>query len=118
MRRSRFFFGAVLAVLGFAPLHAQTPTATGTVRGRVTDAATQQGLAGVTVTLGGRGARTQSDGSYSIKPGVVYGYPCTTKNGQYEIVQGLKVDDFSRGRMDATEKELREERAAIEDLLR
>jgi malate dehydrogenase len=59
-----------------------------------------------------------SDGSYGIKPGVVYGYPCTTKNGQYEIVQGLAVDDFSRGRMDATEKELREERAAIEDLLK
>ena len=59
-----------------------------------------------------------SDGSYGIKPGVVYGYPCITKNGQYEIVQGLNVDDFSRGRMDATEKELREERAAIEDLLR
>ena len=59
-----------------------------------------------------------SDGSYGIKPGVVYGYPCTTKNGQYDIVQGLKVDDFSRGRMDATDKELREERAAIEDLLR
>jgi len=59
-----------------------------------------------------------SDGSYGIKPGVVYGYPCVTKNGAYEIVQGLKVDEFSRGRMDATEKELREERAAIEDLLR
>jgi malate dehydrogenase len=59
-----------------------------------------------------------SDGSYGIKPGVVYGYPCTTKDGQYEIVQGLAVDDFSRARMDATEKELREERAAIEDLLR
>jgi malate dehydrogenase len=59
-----------------------------------------------------------SDGSYGIKPGVVYGYPCTTKNGQYEIVQGLAVDAFSRARMDATEKELREERAAIEDLLR
>ena len=59
-----------------------------------------------------------SDGSYGIKAGVVYGYPCITKDGQYEIVQGLKVDDFSRGRMDATEKELREERAAIEDLLR
>jgi malate dehydrogenase len=59
-----------------------------------------------------------SDGSYGIKPGVVYGYPCTTKNGQYEIVQGLKVDDFSRGRMDASEKELREERAAIEELLK
>ena len=59
-----------------------------------------------------------SDGSYGIKPGVVYGYPCTTKNGQYEIVQGLSVDSFIRGRMDATEKELREERAAIEELLR
>jgi malate dehydrogenase len=59
-----------------------------------------------------------SDGSYGIKPGIVYGYPCTTKNGQYEIVQGLSVDEFSRGRMDATEKELRDERAAIEDLLK
>ncbi|HUR41831.1 MAG TPA: malate dehydrogenase [Verrucomicrobiae bacterium] len=59
-----------------------------------------------------------SDGSYGIKPGIVYGYPCTTKNGQYEIVQGLSVDAFSRARMDATEKELREERAAIEDLLK
>jgi malate dehydrogenase len=59
-----------------------------------------------------------SDGSYGIKPGVVYGYPCTTKNGQYEIVQGLSVDAFIRARMDATEKELREERAAIEDLLK
>jgi len=59
-----------------------------------------------------------SDGSYGIKPGVVYGYPCITKNGQYEIVQGVAVDAFSRGRMDATEKELREERAAIEELLR
>jgi malate dehydrogenase len=59
-----------------------------------------------------------SDGSYGIKPGVVYGYPCVTRNGQYEIVQGLPVDEFSRGRMDATDKELREERAAIEDLLK
>jgi malate dehydrogenase len=59
-----------------------------------------------------------SDGSYGIKPGIVYGYPCTTSNGQYEIVQGLSVDAFSRTRMDATDKELREERAAIEDLLK
>jgi malate dehydrogenase len=59
-----------------------------------------------------------SDGSYGIKPGVVYGYPVITKNGQYEIVQGLEVDAFSRGKMDATEQELREERAAIEDLLK
>jgi malate dehydrogenase len=59
-----------------------------------------------------------SDGSYGIKPGVVYGYPVTTANGRYEIVQGLSVDDFSRARMTATETELREERAAIEELLK
>ena len=58
-----------------------------------------------------------SDGSYGIKPGVVYGYPCVCKNGQYEIVQGLDVDAFSRGRMDASDAELREERAAVENLL-
>ncbi|MCK9383113.1 MAG: malate dehydrogenase [Nevskia sp.] len=58
-----------------------------------------------------------SDGSYGIKPGVVYGYPVTCKDGKYEIVQGLSVDEFSRGKMTATENELREERAAIEDLL-
>ncbi|WP_020647711.1 MULTISPECIES: malate dehydrogenase [Solimonas] len=59
-----------------------------------------------------------SDGSYGIKPGVVYGYPVTCANGKYEIVQGLSVDEFSRGRMTATETELREERAAIEELLK
>ena len=58
-----------------------------------------------------------SDGSYGIKPGVVYGYPVTCKDGKYEIVQGLPIDAFSRARMDATDAELREERAAIEDLL-
>jgi malate dehydrogenase len=59
-----------------------------------------------------------SDGSYGIKPGVVYGYPVTVKDGKYEIVQGLEVDAFSRSKMDATEQELREERAAIEELLK
>jgi malate dehydrogenase len=59
-----------------------------------------------------------SDGSYGIKPGIVYGYPVTCANGKYEIVQGLSVTDFSRSRMDATEQELREERAAIEELLK
>ncbi|MCD8562990.1 MAG: malate dehydrogenase [Alphaproteobacteria bacterium] len=57
-----------------------------------------------------------SDGSYGIAPGVIYGYPVTCKDGKYEIVQGLSVDDFSRARMEATEKELREERAAVEHL--
>ncbi len=59
-----------------------------------------------------------SDGSYGIKPGVVYGYPVTVKDGKYEIVQGIDVDAFSRSKMDATEQELREERAAIEELLK
>jgi len=58
-----------------------------------------------------------SDGSYSIKPGVVYGYPVTCKNGQFEIVKDLSIDDFSRGRMDASATELQEERVAIEHLL-
>jgi malate dehydrogenase len=58
-----------------------------------------------------------SDGSYGIETGIVYSYPCVCKDGDYEIVQGLEVDEFSRGRMDATDAELREERAAVEDLL-
>jgi malate dehydrogenase len=58
-----------------------------------------------------------SDGSYGIEPGIIYSCPCVCKNGDYEIVQGLAVDEFSRQRMDATEAELREERAAVEDLL-
>ncbi|MCB1775995.1 MAG: malate dehydrogenase [Candidatus Competibacteraceae bacterium] len=59
-----------------------------------------------------------ADGSYGISEGVIYSYPCVCKNGDYEIVQGLPVDEFSRGKMDATAKELREERASIEDLLK
>jgi len=58
-----------------------------------------------------------SDGSYGINPGVIYGYPVTCKNGKYEIVQGLEINAFSRARMDATDKELREERASVEQLL-
>lgn len=58
-----------------------------------------------------------SDGSYGIEPGIIYSYPCVCKNGEYEIVQGLAIDEFSRQRMDATEAELREERAAVEELL-
>jgi malate dehydrogenase len=58
-----------------------------------------------------------SDGSYGVAPGIVYSYPCVCKGGDYEIVQGLELDDFSRGRMATTEAELREERAAVEELL-
>ncbi len=59
-----------------------------------------------------------ADGSYGIEPGIVYSYPVRCVNGSYEIVQGLDIDDFSRARMAATETELREERAAIESLLK
>jgi len=58
-----------------------------------------------------------ADGSYGIQPGVIYSCPVRCSGGNYEIVQGLEIDDFSRARMDATEAELREERAAIETLL-
>ena len=58
-----------------------------------------------------------SDGSYGIEPGIIYSYPCVCRNGAYEIVQGLPVDDFSREKMQLTEQELREERASVEHLL-
>ena len=58
-----------------------------------------------------------SDGSYGIAEGVMYSYPVTCKDGKYSIVQGLSIDEFSRQRMDATDKELREERDGVKDLL-
>jgi malate dehydrogenase len=58
-----------------------------------------------------------SDGSYGIPEGVIYGYPVTCSGGRYEIVQGLEVNEFSRARMDATHKELLEERDGVKDLL-
>jgi malate dehydrogenase len=58
-----------------------------------------------------------SDGSYGIKEGVIYSYPVTIKDGNYQIVQGLSVDEFSRKRMDSTDKELREERDGVASLL-
>ena len=58
-----------------------------------------------------------ADGSYGIEPGIVYSYPVRCSGGDYTIVQELPIDEFSRSRMDATEAELREERAAIEELL-
>jgi malate dehydrogenase len=58
-----------------------------------------------------------ADGSYGIAEGIVYSYPVRCAGGEYEIVQDLDINDFSRERMAATEAELREERAAIESLL-
>ena len=58
-----------------------------------------------------------SDGSYGIAEGVIYSYPVTVQNGDYRIVPGLSVDEFSRQRMDATLAELREERDGVHSLL-
>ncbi len=54
-----------------------------------------------------------SDGSYGVPEGLIYSYPVTTSNGNWEIVQGLEVNDFSRRKMDATAAELSDERAAV-----
>ncbi len=58
-----------------------------------------------------------SDGSYGIEPGLIYSFPVICRGGDYEIVQGLSVDDFSRARMDETATELAEERDAVAHLL-
>ena len=68
--------------------------------------------AGNWVTMGIR-----SDGSYGIPEGIMFGFPVTCADGEYSIVQGLDVSEFSRGRINSTLKELEEEKAAIAHLL-
>jgi malate dehydrogenase len=58
-----------------------------------------------------------ADGSYGIAEGVMYSYPVTCKDGRYTVVHGLAIDDFSRERMDATHRELLEERDGVKDLI-
>jgi malate dehydrogenase len=58
-----------------------------------------------------------SDGSYGIAKGLIYSFPCVCKDGDWEIVQGLQINDFSRAKMQATETELTEERDAVQHLL-
>jgi malate dehydrogenase len=58
-----------------------------------------------------------SDGSYGIPAGLIYSYPVTCRNGEYQIVQGLTIDEASRKRMTVTENELKEEREGVKDLL-
>jgi malate dehydrogenase len=58
-----------------------------------------------------------ADGSYGIREGVIYSYPVTCRDGEYEIVKGLEIDAFSRERMDVTERELREERDGVKELI-
>jgi len=58
-----------------------------------------------------------SDGSYGIAEGLIYSFPCRCADGQWSIVQGVEVGEFSRAKMAATEKELTEERDAVQHLL-
>jgi malate dehydrogenase len=58
-----------------------------------------------------------ADGSYGIGEGVTYSYPVTCKDGKYAVVQGLAIDEFTRERMDATHRELLEERDGVKDLI-
>ena len=58
-----------------------------------------------------------SDGSYGIAAGLIYSFPCVCKDGDWEIVQGLEINNFSRAKMTATEQELTEERDAVQHLL-
>jgi malate dehydrogenase len=57
-----------------------------------------------------------SDGSYGIPEGIVAGHPCRCSGGEWSIVEGLDIDDFSRAKIDASVKELQEERKAVQDL--
>jgi malate dehydrogenase len=70
------------------------------------------GSRGKWVTMG-----VPSDGSYGIPDGIVYGFPCTCADGKYQVIKGLEVDEFSRQKMDATLKELLEERDGVKHLL-
>ena len=71
------------------------------------------GSNGKWVTMG-----VPSDGSYGIPDGVMYGVPVTTAGGKYQMIKGLEIDAFSRSKMDATLKELEEERAGVSHLLK
>lgn len=57
-----------------------------------------------------------SDGSYGVAEGIISSFPVTAKDGKYEIVQGLEIDDFSRARIDASVAELVEERDTVQKL--
>ncbi|MGB2144770.1 MAG: malate dehydrogenase [Porticoccaceae bacterium] len=58
-----------------------------------------------------------SDGSYGITEGLIYSFPCTCQDGDWKIVQGLEINDFSREKMSATENELNEEKEGVAHLL-
>ena len=57
-----------------------------------------------------------SDGSYGVEEGLVSGFPCTCSGGEWKLVEGLEIDDFSRERIDNSVNELKEERDAVRQL--
>ena len=57
-----------------------------------------------------------SDGSYGVPEGLISSFPVTSKGGRWEIVQGIEIDEFSRGKIDASVQELTEERDAVREL--
>jgi malate dehydrogenase len=57
-----------------------------------------------------------SDGSYEVDEGLISGFPCTCSGGEWKMVEGLEIDDFSRSRIDASVAELNEEREAVKGL--
>jgi malate dehydrogenase len=57
-----------------------------------------------------------SDGSYGVPEGIISSFPCVCKDGNYEIVQGLDIDDYSRAKIDETAAELVSERDAVAEL--
>ena len=61
-------------------------------------------------------AAIPSDGSYGVPEGLISSFPVTSRDGKWEIIQGLEIDDFSRERIDATVRELEEERSAVREL--
>ena len=71
-----------------------------------------QGTDGEIVSMG-----VCSDGSYGIESGLIYSFPCTCDGGDWKILQGLEISEFSRSKMLATESELIEERQAVSELL-
>lgn len=70
------------------------------------------GTGGETVSMA-----VYSDGSYGIEEGLIYSFPCTCENGEWTIVQGQDINEFSQGKMTDTETELKEERDAVAELL-
>ena len=74
---------------------------------------TDRGVSRVVVKLS---MAVPSDGSYGVPADMLSGFPCTCKDGAWEIVQGLEIDDFSRQKIDASVAELQDERQAVQEL--